>query len=55
MRFVVDYIDGETGKIARKYTDGLEFWARDGVGYFDVGGRTFHVPLDDIIQIFVEK
>ena len=55
MRFVVDYTDGITGKIVRKYTDGLEFWARDGVGYFEVDGKTFRVQLDDILQIFVEK
>lgn len=48
---MIDYRN-EFEQICRMVIDDMEFCVRNGVAYFISDGRKYHVPLEDVIQVY---
>ena len=49
---MIDYRDSH-GTICRKVIDDLEFCVREGEMYFISDGIRYHIPLEDVIQVYL--
>lgn len=54
-KLMIDYTDEYTGKFVRRVIDRMEFCIRYGIAYFESGGTSYSIPVENISQMFTTR
>ncbi len=52
MNLTIDYLNDETGRFERRVIDDMEFCIREGIAYFESGGKRYAIPLENVSQLY---